>query len=90
MVKGELFSYIMVDCKRKTFYCGVMVNFEQDSRASKLTYCGTIQIIMEVAFILFLTIYIFNVKWFKVIRSGAHAMVKKHPNGLFAIDSIKI
>ena len=70
-----------IDRKRTTFDCGVRANFVQESRASAsdensevgmLDFFGTIQDILKVGFRRF-DMFIFDVKWFKVVTTGAHA-----------------
>ena len=72
-----------------------MANFSQESRlsargtnliAGKMDYVGTIQEILEVNFRMF-KVWIFDVKCFKVICRGAHAIVKRDPSGFFVVDS---
>lgn len=86
-----------IDAKRTTFDSGVMANFEQESRARasdlnlqfcQLDYCGILKEILEVSFRAF-TIYIFDVKWFRVICNGSNATVRRDNSGFYAIDSTK-
>ena len=74
-----------------------MANFSQESRSSardinlttgKMDYVRNIHEILEVNFQMF-KVWIFDVKWFKVICRGAHAIVKWDPSGFFAVDSTK-
>lgn len=87
-----------IDERRTTFDCGVRANFVQESRASAsddnteigmLDYFGTIQDILKIGFRRF-DIFIFDVKWFKVITSGAHASVRRDKSGLIQVDSTKL
>ena len=73
-------------------------NFVQESRASAsdknfemgmLDYFGTIQDILKVGFRRF-DMFIFDVKWFKVVTIGAHASVRRDKSGLIQVDSTKI
>ena len=87
-----------IDERRTTFDCGVRANFLQESRASAsdentemgmLDYFGTIQDILKIGFRRF-DIFIFDVKWFKVITSGAHASVQRDKSGLIQVDKTKL
>lgn len=87
-----------IDSKRSTFDCGVRANFVQESRASArddnaeigmLDYFGTIQDIIKVVFRSF-EMFIFDVKWFKVILEGSHASVRRDKSGLLQVDSTKV
>lgn len=54
-----------------------------------LDYFGTIQDILKVGFRSF-ELYIFDVKWFKVIMNGPHATVRRDKSGLIQVDSTKV
>lgn len=54
-----------------------------------LDYFGTIQDILNIGFRRF-EMFIFDVKWFKVITSGANASVRKDKSGLIQVDSTKL
>ena len=54
-----------------------------------LDYCGTIQDIIKVGFRKF-DMFIFYVKWFKVISEGPLATVRRDRSGLVQVDSTKI
>ena len=73
-------------------------NFVQESRASAsdenfemgmLDYFGTIQDILKIGFRRF-DMFIFDVKWFKVVTTRAHASVRRDKSGLIQVDSTKI
>lgn len=54
-----------------------------------LDYFGTIQDILKVGFRSF-ELFIFDVKWFKVITNGPHATVRRDKSGLIQVDSTKV
>lgn len=87
-----------IDVKRRTYDCGVMASFHQESRSSardqnpisgELEYVGTIQEIYEVRFGENGSYFLFDVKWFRINYRGSNATVKKDVSGFFAIDSTK-
>ena len=86
-----------IDHKRATFDCGVRANFLQESRGSArdentrmglLDYVGTIQDILKISFRRF-DMFIFDVKWFKVVTNGPNATVRRDKSGLIQVDSTK-
>ena len=54
-----------------------------------LDYFGNIQDILKVGFRSF-ELFIFDVKWFKVITNGPHATVRRDKSGLIQVDSTKV
>ena len=89
-----------IDKKRATFDCGVKASFEQDleSRLSisdednincKLEYFGTIQDIIKVDFRKF-DMFIFDVRWFKVVTQGQQSTIRRDKSGLIQVDSTKV
>jgi hypothetical protein len=51
--------------------------------SSQLDYCGTIKEILEVGYRKF-SVFILDVKWFRVIYNGPNATVRRDENGFFA------
>ena len=91
---GQHYYVESVDVKRRSFDCGVMVDFKQSSRASSkdknviegnLQYVGKIQEIIELDYRSF-KCSIFKCKWYEAFnrtkRNDIHS-------GLFSIDSSK-
>lgn len=91
---GHHYRVERVDAKRRSFDCGVMVDFKQSSRASSkdknviegnLQYVGKIQEIIELDYRSF-KCSIFKCKWYEAFN-----MTQRHDihSGLFSIDSSK-
>ena len=91
---GRHYRVERVDVNRRTFDCGVMVDFKQSSRASSkdknivegnLQYVGKIQEIIELDYRSF-KCCIFKCKWYE-----AFERTRRHDthSGLFSIDSSK-
>ena len=91
---GHHYRVERVDAKRRSFDCGVMVDFKQSSRASSkdknviegnLQYVGKIQEIIELDYHSF-KCCIFNCKWYEAFN-----MTRIHDirSGLFYIYSSK-
>ena len=89
-----------IEKKQATFDCGVKASFEQDleSRLSisdedninrKLEYFGTIQDIIKVDFRKF-DMFIFDVRWFKVVTQGQQSTIQRDKSGLIQVDSTKV
>ena len=87
-----------IEHARVTFDCGVRADFIQESRANasdqntefgQLDYFGTIQEILKISFRSF-DVFIFDVKWFKVVTSGPNATVRRDKSGLIQVDSTKV
>lgn len=89
-----------IDKKRTTFDCGVKASFEQDleRRSSisndgiinrKLEYFGTIQHVIKVEFRKF-EMFIFDVRWFKVVTQGQQSTIRRDKSGLIQVDSTKV
>ena len=94
---GRHFRVERIDHKRATFDCGVRAKFLQESRGSArdentrmglLDYVGTIQDILKISFRRF-DMFIFDVKWFKVVTNGPNATVRRDKSGLIQVDSTK-
>ena len=94
---GRHFRVERIDHKRATFDCGVRANFLHESRGSArdentrmglLDYVGTIQDILKISFRRF-DMFIFDVKWFKVVTNGPNATVRRDKSGLIQVDSTK-
>lgn len=80
-----------IDKNRKTYDCGVMATFDQeksdvDNIDIRLDYYGLIQEILEVNYRRF-SIFLLDVKWFKVVKTGRSATVRREKSGFYAIDS---
>ena len=80
-----------IDKNRTTYDCGVMVTFDQERSSIgktniRLDYYGLIQDILEVNYRGF-SMFILDVKWFKVIKTGRGATVRCEQSGFYAIDS---
>lgn len=68
-----------------------MATFDQDASDSsdielRLDYYGMVQDILRANYRRF-SHFILDVKWFKVIKSGRNATVRRDQSGLYAIDS---
>ena len=98
--RGRHFRVEQIDNKRTTFDCGVKASFMQETRSSAsnenaeatvdmLDYCGTLQDIIKVGFRKF-DIFIFDVKWFKVVTQGPQVIVRKDKSGFLQVDRTKI
>ena len=91
--RGRHFRVERIDKKRTTFDCGVKAKFKQDNvddnEMGMLDYCGTIQDIIKVGYRKF-DMFIFDVKWFKVISQGPLASIRRDKSGLIQIDSTKL
>ena len=95
---GHHYRVERVDNKRRTYDCGIMANFQQESRSSArdpnvvsddLDYVGTLQHIYEVDYETNGKYFIFDVKWFKVIYRGSNATIRNDNSKFFQIDSTK-
>lgn len=89
--RGSHFRVEKIDKNRKTYDCGVMATFDQHASNTsntelRLDYYGVIQDIIEVNYRRF-SHFILDVRWFKVIKTGRNATVRRDPCGLYAIDS---
>ena len=64
-------------------------NENVEANVEKLDYCGTLQDIIKVGFRKF-DIFIFDVKWFKVVTQGPQVTVRKDKSGFLQVDCTKI
>ena len=60
-----------------------------DDEMGMLDYCGAIQDIIKVGYIN-LDMFIFYVKWFKVISQGPLTSIRRDKSGLIQTDSTKL
>ena len=80
-----------IDNNRTTYYSRVMATFDQERSSTdntdiRLDYYGLIQDIIEVNYQRF-SMFILDVKWFKVVKTGRGATVHCDQSGFYAIDS---
>ena len=64
-------------------------NENAEAIVDMLDYCGTLQDIIKVGFRKF-DIFIFDVKWFKVVTQGPQGTVRKDKSGFLQVDRTKI
>lgn len=80
-----------IDKNRTTYDSGVMATFDQERSSTdntdiRLDYYGLIQDILEVNYRRF-SMFLLDVKWFKVVKTGRGATVRRDQSGFYAIDS---
>ena len=80
-----------IDKNRTTYDSGVMATFDQERSSTdntdiQLDYYGLIQDILEVNYRRF-SMFILDVKWFKVVKTRRDATVRRDQSGFYAIDS---
>ena len=80
-----------IDYHCNTYDCGVMATFEQERSITSDTKCnldyyGMIQEIIEVNYRVF-SLFLLDVKWFKVIDTGQKPTVQYDQCGFYAINS---
>ena len=62
---------------------------DEDNINCKLEYFGTIQDIIKVDFRKF-DMFIFDVRWFKVVTQGQQSTIRRDKSGLIQVDSTKV
>lgn len=98
--RGRHFRVEKIDKNRTTFDCGVKASFQQDlgfgsnlrddsAPHPTLEYFGTIQDIIKVEYRKF-SMFIFDVRWFKVVTQGQQSTIRRDKSGLIQVDSTKV